>query len=156
MTAVTRTADGERLLRMLLDERAVLQTMYQYSHALDYGDEPSFLECFTDEGIWASTSRWGNQPRRYEGRDGQQRFFRQHTHAPARYHKHLLCDPRITIDGDTAHAESYFVRIDESEPGPWICAFGRYKDTLVRFDDGRWRFRERSIESENGRRPPPI
>ena len=140
-------------LRLLLDERQILRTLHQYGHTLDYGPEPEFLDCFTETGVWES------HPRRRPGRDTSDRvytgraelaaFFRQHTHAPDLYHKHLLVEPLIRIDGDQATVASYYVRIDEHPDGPYIRGFGRYDDLLIRSEDGRWRFQRRSVRSED-------
>lgn len=140
-------------LQVLMDEREVLRTMYQYGHTLDHGPEDEFLDCFTDNGVWESRPR--QRPGRpsgdvvYSGRDEQIAFFRQHTHAPFLYHKHLLVEPRIQIDGDEALVESYYVRIDEHPDGPYIRGFGRYRDRLLRCADGRWRFEHRYVQSED-------
>ena len=75
-------------------------------------------------------------------------FIAGHTHAPQRWHKHLLAEPVIMVEGDTATALSYWVRVDSYEDGIYMRGFGRYRDQLVRCADGRWRFTERVIEAE--------
>jgi ketosteroid isomerase-like protein len=74
--------------------------------------------------------------------------FRAHTHAPGKYHKHLLVEPRVRVDGDRAAVQSMFSRFDSYEAGPGIRSFGRYLDVLRRCEDGRWRFEERRVERE--------
>ncbi len=59
------------------------------------------------------------------------------------FHKHLLFQPRVRLDGDRAAVESGFARLDESEGGPVLRSFGRYVDSLVRCPDGHWRFERR-------------
>jgi ketosteroid isomerase-like protein len=139
----------EERLRMLEDERAILVTMYQYGHALDYGYTEEFLDCFTHDGFWKSP-RVGH----FIGKERLAHFFAWHTHAPSKYHKHLLIEPRIKLEGDDASVVSYWVRLDTDEPGPCVASFGRYLDRLRRCEDGVWRFYERVIESE-GARPRP-
>jgi hypothetical protein len=58
----------------------------------------------------------------------------------------MLCEPRVEVDGDRARVDSYFARIDLDPTGSFIRAFGRYRDTLVRCPDGRWRFEHRIAE----------
>lgn len=148
---MTRLTIEERV-QLHDDEREILRTMYQYGHTLDYGAEDGFLDCFTPTGVWEVAAVTTSKPftaRRYTGRDELIAFFRQHTHAPALYHKHLLIEPRIQIQGDTAGVESYWLRIEEHSDGPYIKSFGRYKDELVRCTDGRWRFSVRTIEPES-------
>ena len=48
-----------------------------------------------------------------------------------------------------AAVESGFVRLDESPAGPVVRSFGRYRDELVRCEDGRWRFELREAFIEN-------
>ena len=62
----------------------------------------------------------------------------------------------IDVDGDKATCVSYLVVVMEHEDVPVLRVFGRYRDRLVRGDDGRWRFRERiaEIESMHAGLPP--
>ena len=39
-------------LQALEDERAILETLYQYGHAMDYGPDADFVDCFTPDGLW--------------------------------------------------------------------------------------------------------
>jgi len=59
--------------------------------------------------------------------------------------QHLLGTIAIEVDGDTAHASTYFqaqhVR-DDAPGGPLFIIAGTYDDDLVRSADG-WRIRER-------------
>lgn len=140
----------EARLRRLEDERDVLRPLYQYGHTLDYGPEEDFLDCFTDDAVWAQAGRFARPEtaRRFEGRGGLIKLFRHHTHAPDVYHKHLLVEPRITLTGDEAHVDSYYIRLDEHPDGAYMRSFGRYRDRVVRCPDGRWRIQERHTETE--------
>jgi hypothetical protein len=76
-------------------------------------------------------------------------FIAQHTRAPGKYHKHLLIEPAITVNEDQATVQSYFTRLDATREGrPFIRAFGRYLDRMVKGADGVWRFKERVAEVE--------
>jgi hypothetical protein len=142
----------ERVAR-LEDESAILATMYRYGHSHDYGPLEDFLDCFTEDGVWERFRRdepsQHKPPSSFQGRDGLARYFDTHRRAPGLYYKHLVLDPRITVSGDEARVLSYFVKIDEHPDGPYIYAFGRYRDHLVRCSDGVWRFRRRTAESED-------
>ena len=83
-------------------------------------------------------------------------FFRRHTHAPERYHKHFVVAPLITIDGDRARVECYNARLDAQPNGLATRSFGRYRDELVRCPDGRWRFSSRHSETENRISTPSV
>jgi ketosteroid isomerase-like protein len=145
---------AESRLRLLEDERDVLRTLYAYGSAIDYGLEGEFADCWTEDAVLV----WGKTPhrelpqfpvRRFEGRGAIVEAFRAHTHAPELFHKHLLYQPRIRIEGDQAFVESGFGRLDESPEGPVIRSFGRYLDELARCEDGRWRFVRREAEVES-------
>jgi hypothetical protein len=134
----------EERVRALEDERSILHTLHTYGHSLDYGYEEEFLDCWSETAVL----RWYNHPP-YSGRELLTSVFRWHTHAPEVYHKHLLIEPRIALAGDTATADSYYARLDNSPSGPVLRSFGRYRDVMVRCPDGRWRFQERRHEPES-------
>jgi len=141
----------EERLRVLEDERDILRTLYIYGHSLDYGEEADFVGCWTEDAtlLWRSTGL-------LKGRGAIASAFRAHTHAPAVFHKHLVMEPLITINGDSANVDSMFVRLDSNNGIPEIRCFGRYRDMLVRCPDDRWRFRARRAEieaSRSGSRP---
>lgn len=153
-------ADLERRLQLLEDRQAILETLYRYGHALDYGLEEQFLDCFTDDASWdtepmsevvrAEQLRVGRLPAGHVGRSELHGFVQRHTNAPDHWHKHLVVDPLIELDGDTARVTSYFLRVD-ADPhtsGAHIRASGRYRDELLRCDDGRWRIISRKAETE--------
>ncbi len=101
--------------------------------------------------LWAPTPERdvGFVERRLVGRGAIAAAFHGHTHAPEMFHKHLLFQPQIRLDGDHATVESGFARLDEGPQGPVLRSFGRYLDELTRCQDGRWRFarREAFIQS---------
>jgi ketosteroid isomerase-like protein len=136
-------SDVEQRLRRLEDERAILDTLYAYGHSIDYGLRDVWDDCWTEDAVL----HWPHES--YEGREAIGATFEQHSHAPDRYHKHLLVEPRIQVDGDRATVESYFARLDASPEGPFLRSFGRYLDVLARGDDGRWRLQERRAERES-------
>jgi 3-phenylpropionate/cinnamic acid dioxygenase small subunit len=125
-------------------ERDILRTMYRYGHTIDVGDEDGWLECFAEEGVFAARSeRPQYPPFHIEGRAALRDFIQKHTRPPGLWHKHLLVEPLIEVDGDHATARSYFVVLVEHEGRPTVRVFGRYADRLSRAADGRWRFAER-------------
>lgn len=133
----------EQRLKALEDERDVLRRMHTYGHALDYGDEDTFVDCWTDDAVLL----WPN-PEPIKGKEAIRAAFREHTHAPAVFHKHLVIEPLITVNGDRATVVSMFARLDKIDGVPGIRVFGRYRDTLVRCADGAWRFSERIPDIE--------
>jgi hypothetical protein len=138
-------------LALLEDERAILRTLYRYGHALDYGLEDEWADCFTEDGVFDVRSRDGESFVRCEGREQLHAFAAGHTRAPMAFHKHFVADPLITFDGETARVDSYFARVDADGPGghTYIVAMGRYRDELVRCPDGVWRITLRLAEMQS-------
>lgn len=135
-------------LELLEDERAILQTLYSYGHYIDYGLEQEWVGLFTADGIYEIHIRHPESVIRNEGSQAIARFIAGHSRAPAKYHKHLLIEPIITLDSkDRATVQSYFLRVDEGEGRLYILSFGRYRDRLVK-QNGRWLFKERICEVE--------
>jgi len=138
-------------LSALEDERAILRTLYQYGHSIDYGLEESWVDCFTDDGIFDVRMRNGEPFMRYEGRQKLHEMVAEHTRPPVAYHKHLIAEPVIDVEGDTAKVDTYFARLDSPDDGgdAVVTAIGRYRDEFVRSPDGRWRIRIRLAEIQN-------
>lgn len=138
-------------------ERAIQRTLYRYGHAIDYGDEPTWVGLFLPDATYELRYRLdggenggeGARVRLFQGHDEIAGFVAGHTRAPSFFHKHVLVEPMITVDGDRATAVSYFERLDEIDGDRRIKAFGRYLDDLERCPDGRWRFRRRLAEIES-------
>ena len=140
--------DLVKRLELLEDEREILKTLYRYGHYIDYGLEQEWVGLFTEDGIYEIRLRQSGSVIRKEGSQALAQFIAEHTSAPAKYHKHLLVEPLITLEGkNQATVESYFLRVDEGEGKLYILAFGRYKDRLVKHNS-RWLFKERICEVE--------
>jgi len=153
---VSDLAGLEARLALLEAERAVLRNLYDYGHSIDYGDEEAWVDCFTEDGVFDIRARLSHQPNRViSGRDELRAFIAGHTRAPELWHKPLLVEPRIDVDGDAATVVSYLAVMMEHDDEPIVRVFGRYRDRLRRCDDGRWRFRERVAEVESMRRGLP-
>lgn len=148
----------------LEDERAVRALIERYGHLIDYGRDGEWVSAFTANGAYELVFRCGVPPAmaeafphaivapdrfRIEGAAALASFIAVHTNAPDAWHKHVVVDPQIAIDGDAATAESYFLRIDLIEGRREILSFGRYRDRMVRSADGAWRFAERVMEVES-------
>ena len=147
-------------LRALLDHQAVARVVADYGHCIDYGEADQWLDLFTPDARYVLRYREGliarsiGRPRRegadlvYAGRDALASFIREHSCAPAAWHKHVVSGLRIDLDGDRASAASGFLRVDQLAAGAGIVAAGRYRDRFERGSDGRWRFAERIAEIE--------
>lgn len=123
---------------------AVLNEVYRYAQLIDAGDYDGIGQQFAggvistegsvdDDrvGTAAVTAMYTDWTRRYD--DGTPRT------------KHVLTNPIVSIDGDTATVHSYFTVLQQTDELPLqpIIA-GRYRDELQRID-GHWRFTRKHI-----------
>ena len=111
--------DVEARLALLEAERAITRTLHRYAHSIDYGDEEGWVDCFTEDGVFDVRSRHPHQLKRLiTGRDELRAFIARHTRAPELWHKHLLVEPAIDVDGDTASCVSYLAVVMEHDDMP--------------------------------------
>ena len=61
----------------------------------------------------------------------------------------MVWQPLIEVDGEEATCTSYGLLLVDHDGTPVIKVFGRYRDELVREDDGTWRFGVRLFEVES-------
>ena len=143
-------------LRRLEDERAVLRTLHLYGQCIDKGREEEYLDLWTDDAAFDARGRSpGDVTRVVRGRAALAEFAAGFSRPPLGWHQHQVLEPVVDVDGDTATATSYFAVLREEEDAPLVWVFGRYRDTLARCADGRWRFTLRiaEVESVDGRYP---
>ena len=143
------------------DRLSILDTLYAYCEALDYGDVNLGLACFThggtirfhllqdQRGARSADGGYRVGPA-YESHEGIARFLAGHSSAPLKYHKHFVLNTRIAFHGgDRATAVSYMLRCDDlQDTSMEVYAFGRYHDQVVREPDRVWRIEHRIIEVE--------
>jgi len=142
-------AELKTRVQALEDRNAILDTLRQYGHALDYGDFDRLTDCFTSDAV-RETRRPDGSVNRWEGVAGTVDFATRHSHAPDLYHKHLVLNSLIEIDGDSADVVSYMFRFDPRDNEPsFVWGMGRYLDTMRRDPDGRWRIQRRVSEIED-------
>jgi hypothetical protein len=141
--------DLKARIQAIEDRNAILDTLKQYGHALDYGDFDRLTDCFTADTV-RETRRLDGSVNRWEGAAGTVDFATRHSHAPDLYHKHLVLNSLIELHGDTADVVSYMFRFDPREDEPsFVWGMGRYLDTMRRDSDGRWRILRRVSEIED-------
>lgn len=130
-------------LQALEDRNAILDTLMRYGNALDYGDVDGLVDCFTDDTV-RETWRPDGTVNRWEGGAGTRDFATTHSHAPDKYHKHLVLNSLIEVHGDTAEVVSYMFRFDANDgERSFVWGMGRYLDSMRRDPDGRWRIMRR-------------
>jgi ketosteroid isomerase-like protein len=136
-------------VQALEDRNAILDTLKQYGHALDYGDCDRLADCFTADTV-RETRRPDGSVNRWEGTAGTIDFASRHSHAPEIFHKHLVLNSLIELHGDIADVVSYMFRFDPRDAEPsFVWGMGRYLDTMRREPDGKWRIVRRISEIED-------
>jgi len=143
-------------------ERAVRHTMDVYSHAMDYGQNEAWSDCFTDDAVFLvnDAQQEFKEIYRVAGRAALDAYIAAYPRPPAVYAKHICTQVLLRSDAPgVVVAESFWLAIN-SEGGPDggkpnVMAFGRYRDRLVECDDERWRFSERVCETEAANWPAP-
>lgn len=136
-------------VRALEEERSILQTLHAYSHFHDGGRDAEWVDLFTADG--AFDARRPTRSRRNAGRAALQKYRSDiGVGKKDEFHmRHFLGNPRITVRGDEADVEAYFVVFNDRATGhtPQVFSFGRYTDRLKK-EDGCWRFKERIVHGE--------
>ena len=116
------------------DESAIRRLLADYCHLLDDGRFDEWIVLFDEDVVFTVM---GN---RLRGRD-EVRSFIEPTQQEGDRGRHMLSEPVIDVDGDTALAATDYVFVSRSNT---ILSTGRYVDVIRRAPD-RWRFASREI-----------
>jgi uncharacterized protein (TIGR02246 family) len=117
---------------------AIQDLIMTYAARVDAGDFAGVGELFRDATLHSGGGR--------TGRDAVAEWFRElivvHEDGTPRT-QHVTTNVRVTVDGDTASAHSYFT-VFQAAPGVPLqpIAAGHYEDRFV-CRDGEWAFAER-------------
>ncbi len=129
----------------LADKLAITELLYRYAELIDAGD-------FDGVGELLGRARFGGpNSGSVEGRQmiantfaRTTRRFPEHGNTPRT--RHLVLNPIVELDGDTAHARSTFCVVQQTDTVPLQpIVVGRYADTFVR-DEAGWYFTERVVD----------
>jgi hypothetical protein len=130
--------DADRIARLerLADRQDILDALTRFSRGLDRFDRAVFLSAFHDDATIAAGPFVGGPVDLWDWSSAMHEAGQAATH-------HALLNHSADIDGDTAHAETYYLfaarNRDESN---WIAG-GRYIDRLEK-RDGAWRIAMRT------------
>ena len=116
------------------DESAIRRLLADYCHLLDDGRFDEWISLFDEDVVFIVM---GN---RLQGR-GEVRSFIEPTQQEEDRGRHILSEPAIEVDGDTALVFTDFVFVSRTNI---IMTTGRYLDTVRRCPD-RWAFASREI-----------
>ncbi len=145
-------SDQDRL-RRLEDIEEIRRLLVAYGHHLDRRDFKAYAALFARDGVWDGGFGAGTGPDEIEAMmkrtiggsliEGPQRNY------------HLLTNFDIEVEGEHGRAWSRWTFIaQDAEHRPHVLYAGRYDDELVR-EDGRWKFKRRTVSGDLPGQPPP-
>ena len=117
-------------IRRLLDKEAIREALLRYTRGIDRHDDELMAAAYHPD----ATDDHGA----YIG--GPEGFIRHANGTHSKnwtVHHHFISNQTIDIEGDSAHAETYFLATLRRKTGPIDIVAGRYVDRLER-RDGRW------------------
>lgn len=118
-------------LETLLARQEILDCLTRFSRGMDRFDQTLFLSAFHDDATIAAGDFVGGAGDLYDWASAMHETGQIATH-------HNLLNHTCDIDGDTAHAETYYLFVGRNrDDSNWIAG-GRYLDRLER-RDGVWR-----------------
>lgn len=141
----TRLDQLTRRVQRLEDQDTIWRLFMTYKEHLDQRDFEAYASLFTDDAIWIGNLGKSIGPTQIAAMLEQTlEVFpsdRERAH-------HLVLNPVIDVDGDTATARSSWAFVTRSETdAPVFLMLGTYYDELRRTQDG-WRFSKRVAYSD--------
>jgi hypothetical protein len=132
------TVDSKTLASLvhLLDRQDILDCLTRFSRGMDRFDRELLLSAFHPDAIIAAGDFVGGPEPLYEWASTTHEQGQSATH-------HNLLNHTCDIDGDVAHAETYFLFAARNRDETNWLAGGRYIDRLER-RDGQWRIAVRT------------
>jgi 3-phenylpropionate/cinnamic acid dioxygenase small subunit len=142
----------EERLQRLEDLEEIRDLVKDYARHLDARDFASYSALFAREGEWTGASGSARTPAGIKGMLEER--ITPRAEAPGETHFHLIADPAIELDGDSARARTTWALIVRGpDDTPVVRFYGHYRDELVR-EDGRWRFALRETFTDVPDKPP--
>ncbi|MFA5939544.1 MAG: nuclear transport factor 2 family protein [Sinimarinibacterium sp.] len=118
-------------LEQLLHRQAILDCLVRFSRGMDRFDRDLFLSAFHADAVIAAGPFVGGPADLYDWASKLHRQGQAATH-------HNLLNHSCDIDGDVAHAETYYLFVGRNRDETNWLAGGRYIDRLER-RDGAWK-----------------
>jgi 3-phenylpropionate/cinnamic acid dioxygenase small subunit len=142
----------ERLAR-LEDVAEIEGLILEYARHLDARDLHAYSRLFCADGEWSGNTGHAKGP------DAIQAMLEErlppNPPAPGPTSRHVVSNPVIEVDGDSAKASVTWALIRRGEGDePELALLGHYRDELAR-EEGRWRFRSRRAHIDIPDRPVP-
>ncbi len=128
--------DIERRLSALEGVEAIKKLKARYSALCDDNYNPDGIaDLFVEDGVWDGGTAFG----KYEGREAIRNFF---TDAPQifPFAVHMVLNPIIEVNGDTAKGTWYFLgAFTHSEGNRALWGSAKYDDEYVQVN-GEWKY----------------
>lgn len=118
-------------LAHLLHRQAILDCLVRFSRGMDRFDRELFLSAFHSDAVIAAGPFVGGPTDLYDWASKLHQQGQSSTH-------HNLLNHSCDIDGDVAHAETYYLFVGRNRDETNWMAGGRYIDRLER-RDGTWK-----------------
>lgn len=128
---MSTNADKAARLEQLLDRQDILDCLVGFSRGMDRFDRELFLSSFHNDAIIAAGTFVGGPDDLYDWASGLHDQGQVAT-------QHNLLNHSCDIDGDIAHAETYYLFIGRNRDDSNWSAGGRYIDRLERRDN-QWK-----------------
>lgn len=138
--AAALDADLLAFVRQAKDRQEILDCLHRYTRGVDRHDKALMLSAYHPDAI----DQHGVAEARAE--DFCDWAIGWHGEFQTKHH-HVIGNHTVELDGDTAHAETYYIFWGENRQGPPSLCFGRYIDRLER-RDGRWAIAHRVCLNE--------
>jgi SnoaL-like domain len=123
--------ERESRVQRLLDRQDILDCLVRFSRGMDRFDRELFLSAFHADATIAAGPFVGDPVALYAWAQAMHEQGQLATH-------HNLLNHTCDIDGDTAHAETYYLFVGRNRDETNWIAGGRYLDRLER-REGAWR-----------------
>lgn len=123
------------------DRADIVELLHRYSHAIDSGDEETFVDLFVEDGVF--THPEGSYHGRNRLQDVVRDYHRINPHA--KHCQHWIGNVVVDLEDDRARVHSYVVVYERDETlVPVPVVMGTYEDEVVATEQG-WRFRRRLV-----------
>jgi hypothetical protein len=128
-------------VQALLDRAEIVEVLHRYARAMDRHDRELARSVYHDDAVDVHGSQ------AFPVEDFLDWAFAYHD--TQLHHQHFVTNETIDLDGDTAHAETYYLFVGRyaDRDTPLTLAGGRYVDRLER-RDGRWAIAKRVCTAE--------
>jgi ketosteroid isomerase-like protein len=140
MTDAQLTPELVDFVRKQKDKSEILDCLHRYTRGVDRHDRELMLSAYWPDAYDEHGVAEGDAADFVDWAIGWHGEFQTR-------HQHIITNHTVELDGDTAHAETYYSFWGENRQGPPTLAFGRYIDRLEK-RNGEWRIAHRVCVNE--------